>query len=332
MAFLALAMLAIGLSSRSSRERPSAGGSGIQAPRRQPGLTTFVLVLPDADGAAVADPLALLLEEPEASTAPCGIATLSQIYEQGCRLDRATGEVYSEPGSRLLLSANTFPAELPRLLPAQIEAVEPVALDSATANALTTGYDAAYDRAMSAAWNLNARLVEATKTSEPVSDDPMLQVFESLSRRDTEQPDAESYWTRLARRRWDYEVRAIFTGAANRLWCELEAVRVADDWQGIARQTGLTTEATVNYLPGTTWAEYEAWIGSKQWTVAGRDTQAGQGVAFWSQAKGELLQIAVARLNRVAELIHATLARFWNEAAERIAERVERAASAGVRN
>jgi hypothetical protein len=160
----------------------------------------------------------------------------------------------------------------------------------------------------------------------------MLEVFESLSHRKTEQPRAESYWTRLSRRRWDYEARAISTGAANRLWRELESAKLADDWQQIARQTGFASDATVNYLPATTWAEYEAWIGSKQWTVAGRDTQAGQGVAFWGQPKGELLQIAVAGLNRVAELIHATWARFWDEAAERIAERIERPASDGLRN
>jgi hypothetical protein len=332
MAFLALAMLAIGLSSRSSRERPSAGGSGIQTPRRQPGVTTFVLVLPDADGESVADPLALLLEEPAASAAPCGIAALSTAFAHGCSLEQATGEVHSVGGSHVLLSANTAPTELPRLLPALIEAIEPVALDSATTYALTTGYDAAYDRAMSAAFNPNAELSKTTDANEPESDDPMLEVFESLSHRKTEQPRAESNLTRLTQRRWDYEARAIFAGAANRLWRELESAKVADDWQRVARQTGFASDATVNYLPATTWAEYEAWIGSKQWTVAGRDTQWGQGVAFWGRPKGELLQIAVAGLNRVAELIHATWTRFWDEAAERIAERTERPASDGLRN
>ena len=162
--------------------------------------------------------------------------------------------------------------------------------------------------------------------------DPMFQLFESLSRSETAPTEAESYWDRLTRRRWDYEARAMLTGTVNRLWRELESVRLTDDWERAAQQTGLAPSATVNYLPGATWAEYEAWIGSKQWTVAGQDTQAGRRVAFWAQPKGELLQIAVAGLNRVAELIHAALVRVLDKAAERIAERVDLPTSARVRN
>ena len=92
MAFLALAMLAIGLSSRPARERPSAGGSGIETPRQQPGVTMFVLVLPDSDS----EELTVFAEEQVACNAGCGVAAQSPTYEQGCGLDRTTGEVHSD--------------------------------------------------------------------------------------------------------------------------------------------------------------------------------------------------------------------------------------------
>jgi len=95
-----------------------------------------------------------------------------------------------------------------------------------------------------------------------------------------------------------------------------------------AQQTGLVNGANANNQPRPTWAEYEAWIGSKQWTVAGLHTRAGERVAFWSPPKDELLQIAVAGLNRVAELLHEAVARLLGETAERIAERTDPAAPA----
>ena len=330
MAFLALAMLAIGLSSRPSGERPSASGSGIETPRRQPGVTTFVLVLPDATVGDLLD----LPAEPMACQDACGIAILPPSYEQGCGLDRATGEVYFAP-TRLPLSPRaTFALGAIGLRPATIEPADPVQLDDEVQYQLTTGYDAAYDEAMSAvvpALNSSAGTANAPEVRELDTlelDDPDLLIFESLSRSKTAQAERKSYFARFCQRRWDYEAKAIVSGAVNRVWQLFTTAGVADEWMQAAQQTGLVNGANANSQPRPTWAEYEAWIGSKQWTVAGQDTRAGDRVAFWSPPKDELLQIAVAGLNRVAELLHEALARLLGETAARIAERIDAAAPA----
>jgi hypothetical protein len=330
MAFLALAMLAIGLSSRPSGERPSASGSGIETPGRQPGVTTFVLVLPDAAGEDLLD----LPAELVACQEGCGYAAAPPSYEQGCGLDRATGEVYFAPARSPLSPGATFTLGSIGLRPATIQPAEPVPLDDEDRDQLTTGYDEAYDQAMSAvipALNLSVgtSIVPAMSETDPLASvDPDMLIFESLCRSKTAQVGQKSYLARYGQRRWDYEAKAIASGVVNRVWQLFIAAGVADEWMRAAQQTGLVNGANANNQPRPTWAEYEAWIGSRQWTVAGQDTRAGDRVVFWSHPKDELLQIAVAGLNRVAELLHEALARFMGQAAERIAERTDPAAPA----
>jgi len=329
MAFLALAMLAIGLSSRPASKPSSAGGSGSELPRRQPGVTMFVLVLPDAE---TAEMLSLPTDEDQVvRQGSCGLATQHPSYAQGCGLDRATGNVYFAPNRSPISSAADVTVAQTGLRPATIEQAGPVILDDVVRNSLATGYDAAYDRAM-AAETVGQRddLSLAPAMSDPTAleqDDPLLVVFNSLSRRETTQIEQKSYLAQLRQRRWDYEVRAILNGAQNRVWRLFIAAGVADEWQHAAEQTGLVAATQANHLPGPTWAEYMAWIGSKQWTVAWRDTQNGRSVPFWNLLNDELLQIAVAGLNRVAELLHETLVQLLDEAAERIAGRADRAAA-----
>jgi hypothetical protein len=330
MAFLALAMLAIGLSSRPSGERPSAGGSRIEIPGPQPGVTTFVLVLPDAADEDLLD----LPAEQVACQEECGFAAAPPSYEQGCGLDRATGEVHFAPARSPFSPDASFALEAIGLRPATIEPADPMRLDDEDRDQLTTGYDAAYDEAMSAVIPaLNPSADTAIGPAMPdadqfAMDEPDLLIFESLCGSKTAQAGQKSYLARFRQRRWDYEAKAIASGAVNRVWQLFIAAGVADEWMQAAQQTGLVNGANANKQLRPTWAEYEAWIGSKQWTVAGQDTRVGDRVAFWSPPKDELLQIAVAGLNRVAELLHEALARFMGQTAERIAERTDPAAPA----
>ena len=332
MAFLALAMLAIGLSSRPAAERSSAGGSGSELPRRQPGVTMFVMVLPDAD----IDKLLVLPADDEqvARQGGCGFSTQRPNYAQGCGFDGASGDVYFTPARSPMSSAADGSIVQGGLRPTTIEPAVPVPLDNLRQHLPATGYDAAYDQAMSAdPADQQATVSLAPAIFEQIEielDDPLLVVFNSLSRRETTQAEQKSYLARLCQRRWDYEARAILAGAQNRIWQLFNTVGVADEWLDAAEQTGLGQAAGANAGPGPTWAEYVAWIGSKQWTVAGRDTQNGTSVPFWSRPKGELLQIAIAGLNHVAELIHEALVQILDQAAERIAERPGQPAASSV--
>ena len=332
MAFLALAMLAIGLSSRPAGEPSSAGGSGSELPRRQPGVTMFVMVLPSA---VREDLLALPSDDDQVvCQGGCGFVTEQPRYAHGCGLERTTGDVYFAPTRSPMSSAREASIAQTGLRPAIIEAADFVLLDDAPRDSLRTGYDAAYDRAMAAepiGQSDAASLAPAVSDRMEIEqDDPLLVVFNSLSRRETTQIEQKSYLARLGQRRWDFEVRAILNGAQNRVWQLFNIAGVADEWLHAAEQTGLVDAEPANTRPGPTWAEYVAWIGSRQWTVAGRDTQIGSGVSFWNQPKGQLLQIAIARLNRVSELLHEALVQLLGQAAERIAGRPDRPTAGSV--
>jgi hypothetical protein len=331
-AFLALAMLAIGLSSRPSAKQPSAAGSGSGLPRRQPGVTLYVMVMPDEDDSETRFYLEEFLknepqeENREAGAVACGRAARAAGYSPGCEFAGAAGDVFEDPG---LWRSSAHAEAIERaagLACVTIEPAMPPRIDDFDRSNLATGYDAAYDRAMSQGadtWKHAAATVEIEESSEPDAD-PLMLVFESLVRSDLPQLERKSNQARVSGRRWDYEAQAIGLGAQNRLWQWLELARIDDEWLAAAEQTGLVERAKPSSQSGLTWAEYTAWISSKQWTVAGRDSQKRANVAFWGEPRGQLLQIAVAGLNRVAELLHELVAPWLNQAAERIARLAER--------
>ncbi len=320
-AFLTLAMLAIGLSSRPSAKQPSAGGSGSGLPRRQPGVTLYVMVLREDEKLDLLD---LTAGEPGASEAVfCGLTTRSATYTPGYGFKGAAGDVHQD--SDLWRSESLADVARPDsgLSGVTIELADPLRTYEFDQSPLATGYDAAYDRAMSGEllpFKQAAAISDQQDSSEP-DGDPMVLLFESLVRCETPQIERKSNQARLTGRRWDYEAQAIVLGVQNRLWKGLEAARLDDEWLAVAEQTGLVDQAKAISQRGPTWAEYTAWIGSKQWTVAWRDSQKRTGVAFWGEPKDELLQIAVAGLNRVAELLHELVAQWLDRAAERIAQR-----------
>ncbi len=315
LAFLALAMLAIRLSSRPSAQRPSAGSSS-ERQRRQPGVTTYVVVLPEAGALEL---LELVAEEREvAGPVICGLGPQRPAYSLGSALDGAAGEVHSAPYAWPVesLASSTRSSSLRAAI---VEPAMFVRLEDA--HSLTTGYDAAYDQAMAAEMPRHARSEAPAKQFEGIDADPMMLIFDSLARSNMPQAGPKSYWGKLRARRWDYEAQAILIGAGNRLWQVVAFAGAADEWTRAAEQAGLVDTAKANTRSGPTWAEYMAWIGSKQWSVARRDRSNTAGVAFWSEPGDRLLQIAVAGLNRVAELLHELIGQWMDEAEERLAER-----------
>ena len=331
-AFLALAMLAIGLSSRPSGKQPSAAGSGSGLPRRQPGVTLYVMVLPDEgdfDSRFRIEELLDANEEAGAAVA-CGRSAGAKSYAPGHEFDGVAGDVYEDPG--LWRSSSHADAIKPvaGLAGVTIEPAMPPRIDDFDRSNLATGYDAAYDRAMSDDPAPGKQAAATSETSSEIEEsiepdaDPLLLVFDSLVRSEMPQIERKSSQARWRGRRWDYEAQAIVLGAQNRVWKWLELARIDDEWLRTVEQTGLVDQAKPINQRGLTWAEYTAWISSKQWTVAGRDSQKRASVAFWGEPRGQLLQIAVAGLNRVAELLHELVAQLLNQAAERIARLAER--------
>lgn|GEM_PF-6976982 len=339
MAFLALATLAIGLSSRPTALQPSAGGSGTELHRRQPGVTMYVVMLPNAGEQELLGLLAA--DDVFFAPLPCGSTIERSLYTGDSPLDWAIGDVHSAPYVRPIGSWANAAQSGNCLQPVIVRVVGMVRLEEIDrSNSLATGYDAAYDQAMRAELGSLWQVKSASSSfpSEPPAmqlqeldaEDPMVLIFDSLVRSKTTQRGPNSYLGKFRARRWDYEVKSVAIGAQNRLWQLLVFAGVADEWTKSAVETGLMNGARVNTLSGPTWAEYMAWIGSKQWTVARRDGSNTNSVAIWSQPSDQLLQIAVAGLNRVAELLHELIGQWVDRAADRLAERAGRAAQPDV--
>jgi hypothetical protein len=302
-------------------------------------VTMYVVMLPDAGEQEL---LGLLAADDEfIAPLPCGSTPERSLYTEHSPLDWAIGDVHSAPYVRHVGSWANAAQTGNRLKPAIVRVVGIVRLDDIDrGNALATGYDAAYDQAMRAElgspWQVKSASSAVPSESPSMqlqeldADDSMVLIFDSLVRSKTTQHGPKSYLGKLQARRWDYEAKAVVIGAQNRLWQLLVFAGAADEWAKAAVETGLMNGARVNTLPGPTWAEYMAWIGSKQWTVARRDRSNTNSVAIWSQPSDQLLQIAVAGLNRVAELLHELIGQWVDRAADRLAERAGRAAQPDV--
>jgi hypothetical protein len=194
----------------------------------------------------------------------------------------------------------------------------PVRFDELGLAHWASGYDSAYDLAMNDLPSSGAAVPIGCDDQQPGEIDEMLVVFESLLRSEMPQIERKSNPRPISRRRWDYEGRALVMGAQNHLWRAIESARLDDEWQAAARQTGWIWEAEPS-TPGPTWAEYVAWIASKQWTVAKRDSQYRTLGAIWSAPSDQVLQIAVSGLNHVAELLHELVSTWLNQAGTRVA-------------
>jgi hypothetical protein len=187
LAFLALAMLAVGLSSRPrplapQGTGPSAAGSGTQTPRHQPGPTAYVLIVPDAP--VETTNTTAVLEQPT--------------YEQGCGWDRGTGLVYVPT-----------PEPAIELRGIRVEIARDPSQWADPRGELTTGYDSDYDRAMNPApVPQTAPIVSGFDDS---GDDDLVRRFQSFL------PRSAASTAPVGRRHWEYQIRTIYLGVTNRL-------------------------------------------------------------------------------------------------------------------
>lgn len=329
MAFLALAMLAIGLSSRPSGQQPSAAGSSSGLLERQAGVTLYVSVLADGEQLELAG---LLADDEAAGSAVCGLATDEAAYAGGVGLDRTMGDVFEAPSWWHGLSiADSVPSR-EGLQSTTIALTRPIRLDGLELPTATSGHDAAYDCAMSAALSTFPRLPEtgvSSRVTEAEEADSLVLLFESLVRSESPRARQKSDVSSVSRWRWEFELQAVVLGAQNRLWQWAVLARLDDDWHAAARASGLVGMSKSSAQPGPNWAEYTDWIGSKLGSVALRGSPKPNTAAFWRQPNDRLMQIAVAGLNRVAELLHELVGKWLKETAGRIAQRVVRLTPAG---
>ncbi|MEX2173143.1 MAG: hypothetical protein WD872_02190 [Pirellulaceae bacterium] len=301
MAFLVLAMLAVALTSRPTRQQPNAtGGSGLEAPRRAPGGPIFVQVFAAPELDLVPTPVAV-------TVATTGCPALPS-YQAGCGLDRTTGLVYTVGGEILRRRPAKTASSLAGMQPAAIRVAADVQALGESANASgQSHYDAAYDVAMG--W-IAAAEIPAIEISHPTSgpaklatSDEILALFQSLQTAASGAPApaaGASHW------RWRfYPTASLINGVVNEAWQQLAAAKLDDDWQRAAARAGTDRQAPAQ-AARPDWSDYQDWITSQQPGVSERSTQTGEKAALSPQMDRPLVQIAVAGLNHVAEMLHAS--------------------------
>ena len=282
MALLALAIAAIGWSSpvftQQASQQAGRGENRATPQRTSKWPTAFIVVLRDGE----AQELAVEQQAVQQTGSPCGTVQAQPSYEEGCGLNRFTGEVYSASGQHDCPSsqygANVAEAWRPAVLPI---ACDTSGLFTSAAEGLTQ-YDATYDRAMSVEAD-SSSVRQAIERLDPECEDQQLLLFQSLCTGETTQSLQISPAAGQRLLRWDGVINGQAVSSAIQL--------------GRAAILG---------------AKFWAWIKAKQAAVAPRDTARGGLVAFWSPPQSQLLQIAVATLNRVAELLPSAIER-WHD-------------------
>lgn len=290
LAFLAVAMMAVGLSSRPTMQPASAqSGSGITKPRRGLGSVVFLLAIPDEVAEDMGGDLFAAASENPAIEQPS--------YAHGCGLDRTTGVVYDEQcAGRTALKPATVQVA------ARTETLESLGPMDCYAHC-----DPAYDAAVYGRESLNLDSGEFRSSAKQFGivrdEDPTLALFRSLL---GEQFDARS--SALPRiktdnRNWRYELNAWSTGAANRAWQSAHRLGLADECERWGVLLGLASKQAESVASQPSWGDYLNWSESEQAGVASQDTPAGGETAILSHPARQLLQIAVASLNHAAKTL-----------------------------
>ncbi len=294
LAFLALAMLAVGLSSRPQRQPVTAGGaSQLKSPRRSLGGVAYLLVVP-ASASDCADDAAA---DVESNAAADELADCTPTYAVGCGLDRSTGRVYMatcDPSQTHLHSAIVGLVERPLDL----------ALEIAGPLDCRAHYDLAYDAIVYGPANQNP-----TPTRGSEATDPTLTLFNSLLGESFPDTRAQGRGlprrTTSARRKWQYQIQALARGIGNQLWLSANRMGLSDEWQRAAAWASPAVAFDESTWNGPSWTDYEAWIASLQPTVAELHTPAGDKTDIPGLRWRQVLQIAVAWLNHAAKTLGA---------------------------
>jgi hypothetical protein len=357
LAFLTLAMLAVGLSSRpaSRAKHPSAGGgTRLETPRRGLGGPVFVLVVPE-------QPLLLAIPELGDDIA-IDRAICGQSSGQGQAFNHLHGandqhaglvsaDVSVAPPAFGLASRAPWSTVSGGLTPTTIR----MAIDRAAAqNAdrqppapidYLSHYDRVYDEAMSQsslpAMGVSAatpgdteqgELVALFSTFVPPAELPRLADLPRIAKAEATGESTKTQRTR----RWDYEANAIFRGAAQRAWRAVVEARLSDDWDA-AEEKAFGKKRRDELLYSPRWEDYEALpvrgdldlsqpdalVGNSNQPpdVAARDTAPPQPATVGGMSTAEVLQITVASLNRVAEKVGELVAQWLQEAGIEVAIR-----------
>ncbi len=300
LAFLAVAMMAVGLSSRPTRQPASAqSGSGITKPRRGPGSAVFLLAIPDE----VAEDIVSDLLAAESENPPVDTAIEQPSYSHGCGLDRTTGLVYA-----------TQSEDRNRLKPAVVHVADQAeTLASLGPMDCYSHCDPAYDSAVYGRESLNLNSGGFSYPANHIGivsdEDPTLALFRSLL---GEQFDAHSSVLpriKSANRNWRYELIAWSTGAANQARQSAQRLGLADECKRWGALLGLASKQAEAVASLPSWGDYQDLSESEQAGVAGQDTPAGGETAILSHPTQQLLQIAVASLNHAAKTLGAAAER-----------------------
>lgn len=296
LAFLAVAMMAVGLSSRPTRQPASAqSGSGITKPRRGPGSVVFLLAIPDEVAEDVGgDLLAAESEAPEID-----VAAEQPSYAHGCGLDRTTGVVYDgQCAGRMTLK------------PALVEVADQAEiLESFGRMDCYSHCDPAYDAAVYGEASLHQNSDQYGNSSTSVGsvsdEDPTLTLFRSFLGEQFEARVVARPQTKAASRNWRYELNAWTAGAANQAQKTAERLGLADECERWGALLGMASQQAEAVASLPSWGDYQDWSESEQAGVAGQDTPAGGKAAILSHPAQKLLQIAVASLNHAAKTLAA---------------------------
>jgi hypothetical protein len=356
LAFLTLAMLAVGLSSRpaSRVKQPSAGGgSRLDTPRRGPGGPVFVLVVPE-------QPLLLAIPElgsdERADGAICGVTSGSPRADEHLpgwadHTAIASADVSVAPPAFGLASRAPWSTEIGDLSPAEIRVATDRALAQLPTRQLPAPLDylSHYDPVYDAAMTTSGHATHAVRPALPSGDEQVdlvglfstfvapaeLPRLADLPRLARTEPASSDEPAPRRTRRWDYEANSIFRGAAQRAWRAVLETRLSDDWEA-AEEKALGKKRRDELLYRPMWEDYEAlpaWhdreagepgtvpADSNRPAVAARDTQSLQPATVGTLRTSELLQITVASLNRVAEKVGELLAQWLQEAGIEVATR-----------
>lgn len=284
---LVVAMLAVGMSSRPVRPTLRQSPSALAARTAPQGLggAAYLLVLPDEPAAAWAD-------YGSCCDASCAepVSCEQPAYLAGCGLDRATGRVY--PVSTALAEVKLQAAVI---RPAERPAVETAGGPSDC----LSHHDPLYDAAVYG----TKRDRETTLSEALEAADPMLQLFNSLLESQTRAAPLAPLPAQATTTGWQYELRVMAAGLANRLWLVAERIGLADDWQWIGQFLRHRSAESRSAGTGPSWADYEDWVNSLQPHAAPWGTPAGGAADSGADSGRPLLQFAVAGLNHAAKTL-----------------------------
>jgi hypothetical protein len=307
LAFLAVAMMAVGLSSRPSKQPASAAsGSGITKPRRGPGSPVFLLAIPDE---LTSESAAQRIVAGDIESKVTSQPTSQPTYAESCGLDRTTGIVY-------------VPQYVSRggLKPAVVDIAQ--ATDFAESRLpmdCLSHCDPAYDAAVygqPTESNLNSGRRDAYPTDSGRRDayptdsgdfsyheDATLTLFRSLLGQQFEARLTPLPRKGPAGRNWRYELSAWGRGVGNQAWRSAERLGLADEWERWSSLAGLASGQAEAVVQLPSWSDYQDWSDSEQGTAAGQDTSAGGVAAISSHSWQQVLQFAVSSLNHAAKTL-----------------------------